>query len=116
MLPVDNYPAFHDASQFINSAEQDLANVHDNVPLDAGNGSVLYALDPKFPVIEGLERAEARRLWADGPDGCWDVCTRLDFTLTLTDRRISVHHQALISAPLQLPQTLVCLARYKLAR
>ena len=114
--PLINYPAFPDASPFIPSPGQDFFDGHHNVPLDGGDGSVIHSADPKLPDVEGLRRVESRRTWADDPDQYWNVSTRPRCTPTLINRQISLHHQALTSSSLQVPQTPVCLERHRLAK
>ena len=114
--PLISYPAFPDASQFIPSPEQDFFDGHHNVPLDGGDGSVIHSADPKLPNVEGLIGVESRRTWADDPDEYWNVSIRPRCTPTLINRQISLHHQALTSSSLQVPQIPVCLERHRLVR
>lgn len=111
-----NYFAFPDVSQFIPNPEQDFIDGDHRVPFAGGDRSVLQTADPKFPDVEGHERADSRRSWADAQDDCWNVCTRPCCAPTLTNRRISLHHQLLTSSSLRVPQISVCPARCRLAR
>lgn len=114
LSPLIDYSTFPDASQFIPSPEHDVLDGHQNVLLDDDDGSVLRSADPKFPSTEGLRRAESRSTWADNPDESWNVGVHPQCAPTSANQHISLHHQALTTSSLQVPQTPVGLARYRL--
>lgn len=111
LSPLINYPSFPGPLQSMPTPEQDFLDGDHGVYFDGGDRSVLHSADLNFPEFEGLGRAESRRPWADALENCWNVSTRLYCTPTLTNRRTSLHHQALISSSLQVLQTPVCSTR-----
>lgn len=116
LSPMNNYPTLPDSSHFMRSSEQDFLDGDHGLYFDGGDSSVLHSADLELPDFEELGGAESRRPWADAPDDCWSVSIRLCYAPTLTNRRTSLHLQALAPSSLQVPQTQVCSTRYRPAR
>ena len=102
-LSLIDYPAMPDTSQVISSPGQDFLDGHRDVPTDGGDGLLLHSADPGPTDIEGLGRAESRRMWANDPDEDWDVRTHPRCTTAVTNRKDRLHHQALTSSSLLVP-------------
>lgn len=116
LSPLIDYSTFPDASQFIPSPEHDVLDGHHTLLLDGDDEPVLCSADPNFPDTGDLRRAESRSTWADDPDESWNVGIHLHCAPTLANQQISLLYQALTTSSLQVPQTPVDLARYRLVR
>ncbi len=117
LSPLINYPSYPDSSQFILTPELYFLDGDHFVCSDGDDRSVFNSADLQLlHDFQGLGRAELRGPWTNALDDYWIVSTRPCCAPTLTDKRISLHHQALISSSLPVPRTLVCSTQYSLCK
>ena len=80
--------------------EQDSVADEHGVTFDGGERAVLDPVDSELSDVGGLRRADSRMPWADAPDDYWNVSSLPCCASTLTERRASLHHQAVASSSL----------------
>lgn len=97
LSPLINY-TFPDAPHFMHTPDQDFLEGDSGVPFDGGDRSVLHSADPKFPNFGDHGSTESHVPWVDAAEDCRNVSNVPCSEPTLTNRRVSLHLQAVTSS------------------